>query len=217
MTGLCTKRLIIALTGPMAAGKNAASDILEKEGFLCFDADTLVHTAVENKKEEIVKTFSKEADMRHIKLLNDDGSVNRRNLGSIVFSDRELLGKQEGIVHPEVDRILNEAIDAHPEQSIVINATVLYKTPVISRCSFILYITSPLIVRFFRVLRRDSMPFMQIFKRFYAQKHIFAKYRSVNADMYIVRNLGSRNSLKNKILKILQDNLCSQGYSDGTK
>ncbi len=211
------KRLIIALTGPMAAGKNAASDILEDEGFFCIDADTLVHKAIDHKKEVILHTFSPIAEQKNIRLLNDDGTIHRRNLGSLVFSDPELLAKQEGIIHPEIDHILNNYIDKYPEESIVINATVLYKTPIIKRCSFILFISAPLFIRFFRVLRRDSMPFLQILKRFFAQKHIFAKYRSLNADMYIVRNFGSRNSLKKKILNIVQVYLCSRGYSNGTK
>ncbi|HPX25717.1 MAG TPA: dephospho-CoA kinase [Treponemataceae bacterium] len=212
-----SKRLIIALTGPMASGKNAVSDILENEGFLCIDADTLVHKAIENKKDTILSVFTSAAEEKKINLVHPEGTINRRNLGSLVFSSPELLAAQEGIIHPEVDRIINEFIDGNPEKSIVINATVLYKTPVIKRCSFILFVTAPVITRFFRVLRRDSMPVMQILKRFSAQKHIFAKYRSVNADMYIVRNFGSRNSLKKKILNILQGNLCSQGYNDGTK
>lgn len=203
------KRLIIALTGPMAAGKNTASDILEELGFFCIDADTLVHKAIENKKADIVSAFAGIAGEKNISIVNSDGTINRRNLGSIVFSSSGLLATQEGIIHPEVNRILNEEIDAHPEQSIVINATVLYKTPVIQRCSFILYVTSPCIIRFFRVIKRDSISILQIFKRFYAQKHIFAKYRSIDADMYIVRNIGSRNSLKQKILNILQGHLCS--------
>lgn len=211
------ERLIIALTGPMAAGKNAASDILEAEGFLCVDADTLVHEAIENKKDEILQTFSKAAEQKNISLVKDDGTIHRRNLGSLVFSNKELLQQQEAIIHPEVDRILNVFIDTNPDRSIVINATVLYKTPVIKRCSFLLYVTAPLIIRFFRVLQRDSLSFLQIFKRFYAQKHIFAKYRSLNADMYIVRNLGSRNSLKKKILNSIRGYLCSRGYNDGTK
>ncbi len=212
-----SKRLIIALTGPMASGKNAVSDILEKEGFLCIDADTLVHKAIENKKNDILEAFSSAAGQKKISLVLPDGSINRRSLGSLVFSSPELLTRQELIIHPEVDRIINEYIDENPEKSIVVNATVLYKTPVIKRCSFILYITAPAITRFFRVLQRDSLPILQIFKRFYAQKNIFAKYRSLNADMYIVRNFSSRNSLKKKILNILQGYLCSQGYNDGTK
>lgn len=205
------QRLIIALTGPMAAGKNVASEILEKEGFLTIDADHIVHEAIENKKEIILETFKKEALERKITLLHKDGTINRKELGSIVFSNKSLLIKQEQIIHPEVDRILSEFIDAHPEKSIVLNATVLYKTPVIKRCSFILYVTAPFFIRFFRVLQRDTLSMVQILKRFYSQKNIFTKYRSINADMYIVRNLGSRNLLKKRILYIIRDYICSQG------
>ena len=42
--------MILAVTGSMAAGKNYVSSLLEKRGFLAFDADKLVHKAIEEAK-----------------------------------------------------------------------------------------------------------------------------------------------------------------------
>ena len=51
--------MILCVTGPMAAGKNAVCRILEERGFIALDADRQVHGAIEKAAPEIIKTFSK--------------------------------------------------------------------------------------------------------------------------------------------------------------
>ena len=51
------KRLILAVTGSMAAGKNYVSNLLEKKGFLAIDADKCVHQAIEEAKDQILEAF----------------------------------------------------------------------------------------------------------------------------------------------------------------
>jgi dephospho-CoA kinase len=46
---------LICITGPMAAGKNELSLMLEKCGWLHIDADVLAHFAIDNCKEELIK------------------------------------------------------------------------------------------------------------------------------------------------------------------
>ena len=48
---------IIAVTGPMAAGKNYICNQLKEEGWAAVDADILVHDAIELVKDKILKTF----------------------------------------------------------------------------------------------------------------------------------------------------------------
>ena len=50
--------MVLCVTGPMAAGKNATSSILEKMGFVSIDADLIGHDAVEICKEKILEEFS---------------------------------------------------------------------------------------------------------------------------------------------------------------
>lgn len=188
----------------MAAGKNAASEILESEGFISIDADKVVHEAVEKAKDKIIETFSQEADKRKIKLLNDDETVNRRELGRLVFSDSSLLKKQEEIIHPVVDGIINDFIDVNSDKSIVVNATVLYKTPVIKRCDCIIFIDAPFLIRLFRAKKRDGMKINQIISRFKSQKNLFTKYKICGADIYRVRNSGRRLSLQRKLHTVIK-------------
>ena len=198
------KRLILAVTGSMAAGKNYVSSLLEKKGFLAIDADKCVHQAIEEAKNQILEAFLPIAKEKNIQIQNPDGTINRKNLGSILFSDEKLLHKQERIVHPKVNEIFNRFIDENPEKNIVLNATVLYKTPVINRCDAIIFVKAPIITRFFRTKRRDNLPSREIFKRFASQFKIFAKYKFLKSDIYIIWNIGKSNKLEKKLDKILK-------------
>lgn len=197
-------RLILAVTGSMAAGKNYVSNLLEKKGFLAIDADKCVHQAIEEAKDQILEAFLPIAKEKNIQIQNPDGTINRKNLGSILFSDEKLLQKQESIVHPKVNEIFNRFIDENPEKNIVLNATVLYKTPVINRCDAIIFVKAPIITRFFRTKRRDNLPSREIFKRFASQFKIFAKYKFLKSDIYIIWNIGKSNKLEKKLDKILK-------------
>ena len=86
----------------MAAGKNAAADILREKNFRVLDADEIAHSVLCEHTAQITEMFKEKARKRHIQLLNADGSLNRRALGSIVFSGKKDLQALEHIIHPEV-------------------------------------------------------------------------------------------------------------------
>ena len=84
-------RLILAVTGSMAAGKNYVSSLLEKKGFLAIDADKCVHQAIEEAKNQILEAFLPIAKEKNIQIQNPDGTINRKNLGSILFTAAYML------------------------------------------------------------------------------------------------------------------------------
>lgn len=191
--------MIICVTGPMAAGKNAAAEILEKKGFPQVDADLLGHVAIENQKDAILKTFGDLAKEQGINLLAEDGKINRRALGSLVFQSPELIKMQENLVYPEINRLFDQFLDDHKGQDVVINATVLYKVPLISKVDVVLFVDCPVLKRFFRARKRDGIKAKFILARFKAQKNLFAKYKNTVADTRRVWNIGSFSNLERKI------------------
>ncbi|MDR1785422.1 MAG: dephospho-CoA kinase [Spirochaetaceae bacterium] len=191
--------VLFALTGPIAAGKNAASDILARHGFACIDADALVHVIIEEKKEEILSAFLPLAREGGVELLRE-GKIDRRALGSVLFKNPQALAAQEAIVHPEVSRKTGEFIAANGDKPVVINATVLYKTPdLLGRCCCVLFVDAPKITRFFRIRRRNGLPARQILERIRSQNAIFSQYMKSHADIYRVWNSGSLSALEKKI------------------
>lgn len=195
----------------MAAGKNAVCRILEERGFIALDADKQVHGAIEKAAPEIIKTFSNEAKAQNITLTDENGRINRRELGRLLFTSKELLSKQESIVYPviieETKRFIQKQQEQKKEADIILNATVLYKTPELLRlCKYIIYVDAPKITRIVRALKRDRMPLRQILSRFATQKGLFSEYKKTGVPIIKITNAGSEKKLKSAIksLSILQ-------------
>ena len=203
--------MILCVTGPMAAGKNAVCNILEKRGFIALDADRQVHGAIEKAAPEIIKTFSNEAKAKNITLTDKNGRINRRELGRLLFTSKELLSKQESIVYPviieETKRFIQKQQELKSDADIILNATVLYKTPeLLNLCKYIIYVDAPKITRIVRALKRDRMPLRQILSRFASQKNLFSEYKKTGVPIIKITNAGSEKKLKSAIksLSILQ-------------
>ena len=195
----------------MAAGKNAVCRILEERGFIALDADRQVHGAIEKAAPEIIKTFSKEANAQNITLTDKNERINRRELGRLLFTSKDLLAKQERIVYPviieETKRFIQKQQEQKKEADIILNATVLYKTPELLRlCKYIIYVDAPKIMRIVRALKRDRMPLRQILSRFATQKGLFSEYKKTGVPIIKITDAGSEKKLKSAIksLSILQ-------------
>lgn len=200
--------MILCVTGPMAAGKNAASDILEKEhNFVAVDFDILVHQAIEKAQNKIFESFSELAKSKNIEIKNADGSLNRRQLGALIFTDKLLIKKQEDIVYPIVNEMLKVFLEENKGKNIIFNATVLYKLEAIKLCNKVLFIDAPKIVRLYRAIKRDNMKIKNILARFKAQRTLFTEYKKSTADIYRIWNIGSRANLSKKISHFLDEYL----------
>ncbi|MBC7372084.1 MAG: dephospho-CoA kinase, partial [Bdellovibrionaceae bacterium] len=88
----------IGLTGGIASGKSTVTKFLRTLGFEVLDADQISHeqTQVQGPAlDEIFRTFG-------IGVRNLDGSLNRAQLGQLVFGRADQLKKLELILHPLV-------------------------------------------------------------------------------------------------------------------
>ena len=88
----------IGLTGGIAAGKSSVAELWRAHGATIIDSDVLAHRALERGTatyREIVAAFG-------AAILNFDGTINRRQLGEIVFADAARRQALNAIVHPVV-------------------------------------------------------------------------------------------------------------------
>ena len=206
--------MVVCVTGQMAAGKNFICSQFEKGertlegqgdgGWISLDADKIVHQAVEDCKEKILETFGETAKEKGIEILDADGKIIRRKLGEVLFGDAELLKKQEEIVHPYVTDYVKKFISENTsngktentsgrkeitQKNIIINATVLYKTPdVMKMCEKIIFVKASFLKRLFRAKRRDKMPVRKIIERFKSQRDLFSCYEKTGVPIEVIRN-----------------------------
>lgn len=180
---------LIAITGRMAAGKNYVCSLLEQNGWLSIDLDKLAHQAIEKASPVILETFLPYAQQAQITLQNHDGSINRRKLGELLFSNPELLKKQEEILYPFIYSMTQEFINQNPLKKIIINATVLYKIPeLLCKCQALVFVDAGCIKRFIRARKRDHLPLRQIFRRFYAQRNLISEYKKFSIPLIFYKN-----------------------------
>ncbi len=98
---------VIGLTGGIGSGKSTVSEMLRAKGAAVVHADLVGHEVYRpdtNVWDEIVTAFG-----RHV--LTDDGQIDRRKLGSIVFADTEALARLNAITHPPMRRLMAERLD----------------------------------------------------------------------------------------------------------
>ncbi|KAJ7476990.1 CoaE-domain-containing protein [Mycena galericulata] len=94
--------LVVGLTGGIATGKSSVADLLKGKHIPVVDADILARQVVEPGTpalSQIVSFFGPE-------ILQADGTLDRKKLGSIIFNDETKRRKLNSIVHPAVRRAM---------------------------------------------------------------------------------------------------------------
>lgn len=124
---LPSKPYTIGVVGSIASGKSVMTKRLEKFGARIIDCDKLAHELYEPGAvcyNEVVTTFGES-------ILSEDGRIDRKKLGAIVFSQTELMEKLNGIVWPALLKLLKSRIQKIYEEEmcavVVVEAAVLLK------------------------------------------------------------------------------------------
>jgi len=91
------------LTGGIASGKTWVANKLRELGFHVLDADSLGHKLMEPNLpaySEIVCAFGRE-------ILLENGFIDRKKLGTMVFADPAKLAKLNAILHEKIESAIN--------------------------------------------------------------------------------------------------------------
>lgn len=190
---------IIGVTGGTGTGKTTALDELRKLGALVIDADALYHelcAACVPMLEEINAAFPG---------VVEDGILQRKKLGAIVFSDAEKLAALQAIT----DRYINDAIDERLAQHAAsggryaaVDAIDIIGTPLQAYFTATVGITAPVETRCERIMAREGISREYAMLRIEAQKT--DAFFEENCTV-CVRNDGTREQFQDKCMKIFKD------------
>ena len=151
---------VIGLTGGVASGKSSAALFFADRGIPVIDADQLARDAVlpgTPALEQIVTLFGAE-------VLTDDGMLDRKRLGALIFSDPQKRRQLEGILHPEIRRLAQEQIAlaaAAGHRRLIYMAPLLIEAGATDRVDDIWVITVRPEVQLERLMRRDGISKIQ--------------------------------------------------------
>ena len=129
--------MLIGLTGNIACGKSTVLRQLSALGAYTIDADMRVHEILMRGAEAyspVVEAFGQS-------ILGEDGEIDRRALGRIVFADPEALRKLESITHPIVRNVIEQEIEASGAGVVVLDAIKLIESGWADRCDQVWVVT----------------------------------------------------------------------------
>jgi dephospho-CoA kinase len=116
---------VIGLTGGIGTGKTAVSAVLEEQGAEILNADLVGHQVYEPGRpayDDIVAEFGQE-------VVAEDGTIDRKKLGPIVFADPAKLSRLNAITHPRIKEMMRENLaemSARGAEFVVLEAALLF-------------------------------------------------------------------------------------------
>lgn len=160
--------VVIGLTGGPGTGKSTVAAMLARRGAAVIEADRLGHQAYAPGTagwEAVVRAFGPE-------IVAPDGTIDRRRLGALVFSDPEKLRRLNAIIHPEIRRLIAEQLAKFRREGVrvvVIEAALLFEAGWDDLVDEVWVTAAPLEVAAARYAARTGLPEAEVRRRAAAQ------------------------------------------------
>ena len=186
---------IIGLTGGIASGKSSVARFFTERGVPVIDADQLAREAVlpgSSTLTKIAELFGKE-------ILSTDGTLDRKQLGTLIFSNPEKRRRLEDILHPEIRRRADEYIS---EAVVAGHARLIYMAPLLieagasDRVDEIWVVTVRPEIQLERLMQRDSITSEQARRIIGSQMPLIEKERFGSV---VIDNSGSEAETRNML------------------
>jgi dephospho-CoA kinase len=187
--------LVVGLTGNVASGKSSVAQLLAARGATIVDADVLARLAVEPgtpAHASIAARWGKS-------VFHADGTLDRAALRHIVFSEPAELEALNAIVHPAVERLRTQAIEAahaRGDRIVICDIPLLFEKKLQADYDVIVLVDAPKAVRLERLTTRRGMPHDDAVHMIAAQMP--AELKRAHAD-FVIDNDRDQRALSRRV------------------
>ncbi len=183
---------LIGLTGRTGSGKSSAAKIFEELGVFCVDCDKIAHEVLfeSDVKKALVNAFS---DV----ILAENGEIDRKALGKIVFADSEKLLALNGIVHGAILERCFALCENSGSDICLIDGSELESSGADKKCDVMVVVTADESVRLERIMARDNIDRESALRRIKSQK-------DYSKEAFIIENNAGEKELSEKISTLLE-------------
>jgi dephospho-CoA kinase len=149
--------LLAGLTGGLASGKSFIGQVLEQCGCHLIRADDLGHEVLALGGPAYAGVLAEFGN----DILKDDGAIDRRRLGALVFADATRLARLNDLVHPHVFALqearISEIAVREPDAIVVVEAAIMIETGSYKRYAAIILAVCPPETQIERAMKRDGL------------------------------------------------------------
>lgn len=198
---------IIGLTGGIATGKSTVSELLTAYDFKVVDADLASREAVKKGSkglEQIKEKFGPEA-------IDENGEMNRKYMGELVFKHPEQRLELNKIVHPIVREIMENEKNRYLNEvyHVIMDIPLLYENDLQDTVDEVWVVYTSESIQIERLMERNNLSQEDAKARVYSQISIDKKSRMAD---HVIDNLGDKLELKQNLQQLLEE----QGYIDSS-
>jgi len=183
-------KMLIGLTGRTGSGKSSAAKIFEDLGCFVADCDKVAHKVLldDEIKNKLCSLFNED-------ILNKENEIDRKKLGTIVFSDKEKLALLNGIVHKAIVQKCLELCENSGRDICLMDGSELESSGADELCKYIVVITADEETRLKRIMQRDGIDKDSALRRIHAQS-------DYSKTAIYVDNSGNEEELRKKITSL---------------
>ena len=143
--------MILGITGGTGCGKTTLLNVLKERGALVLDCDEIYHELLARDASLLA------AIGQRFPGTVENGVLQRKKLGNIVFSDKNALLDLNKITHTAVKQEVLGRLSRKPELA-AIDAIALFEGGLAELCDVTVAVTAPVEDRVRRLMRRDGIP-----------------------------------------------------------
>ena len=191
--------MVLGITGGIATGKTAVSNILQEMGFDIIDMDIISREVI--KLPEIIEMLTKEFGTDIL----TNGGIDRKKLRNAVFDSREKVDKLDSIMHPAIIKISKEKIKELKDMKkklIVVVIPLLFEVNLEYLADKILLVAASREKQTERIIKRDNTNRTDAENIINSQMSLDEKRKKSD---YIIENNGSLSELRRKVLEFLNN------------
>ena len=142
--------MIIGITGGSGCGKTTLLNLIRDRGGLVLDCDAIYHELLKTDKALLT------AIEQRFPGTVEQGELNRKKLGSVVFSDKNALLDLNKITHSAVKKEVLHRLESRPSLA-AIDAIGLFEGELAELCHVTVAVTAPMEDRVQRLMKRDGI------------------------------------------------------------
>lgn len=190
--------MIIGLTGSSGSGKSVAAEFFAEKGFFIIDFDR-ISREICNPGEPCLMELTEHFGCD---IIDSEGSLRRKKLGEIVFSDKEKLSLLNSITHRYILQKSDILKEQNKHRNIVMDAPLLFEADLDKQCDYVISILSDTEVQIQRIMERDGISRETATSRIASQHN--REYFEEKSD-FCVYNNSTRQEFISKLEKLLED------------
>jgi dephospho-CoA kinase len=185
--------MIIGITGGTGCGKTTLLNCIAEKGGLILDCDAIYHRLLQTDKDLLLSIENRFPGVV------ENGVLQRKALGNIVFADEKALSDLNRITHAAVKKEVLHLLENAPKLA-AIDAIGLFEGDLAELCDVTVAVTAPVEDRVCRLMTRDGI------SKEYAQNRIAAQHDDEwfgSKCGYILKNNGTVEDFQAKCIAFL--------------